>query len=69
MSRRAPLAPKIVCDEPSYDFGERDNNGFVEHNYVVRNAGTLSEIREVRASCGCTAVKPSVDVNAAGRRR
>lgn len=59
----APLAPKIVCDEPSYDFGERDNNGFVEHNYVVRNAGTLSlEIREVRASCGCTAVKPSVDV-------
>lgn len=59
----APLAPKIVCAEPIHDFGERDNSGFVEHNYVVRNEGTLSlEIREVRATCGCTAVKPSVDV-------
>ena len=59
----APLAPKIVCDQPIYDFGTTNNSGFVEHNYPIRNAGTLSlEIRNVRASCGCTAVKPSQSV-------
>jgi hypothetical protein len=57
------LAPKIVCAEPVFDFGEKDNSGFVEHNYAIRNAGTLSlEILGVRASCGCTAVKPSQNV-------
>lgn len=58
-----PLAPKIVCDEPIFDFGEMNNSEFVEHDYPIRNDGTLSlEIRNVRASCGCTAVKPSQDV-------
>ena len=59
----AALKPRIVCDEPNYDFGERDNTEFVEHDYPIRNEGTLSlEIRNVHASCGCTAVKPSQDV-------
>lgn len=63
----AALAPKIVCDEPIFDFGEKSNSEFVEHDYPIRNAGTLSlEIRSVRASCGCTAVKPSQDVVAPG---
>lgn len=58
-----PLAPKIFCDEPIFDFGEKNNSEFVEHDYPIRNTGTLSlEIRNVRASCGCTAVKPSQDV-------
>ena len=57
------LAPKIVCDEPVYDFGEIANHNVVEHEYVIRNAGTLSlEIRSVRASCGCTAVQSSQSV-------
>jgi hypothetical protein len=57
------LAPKITCSEPVYDFGEKSNNEFVEHDYPIRNDGTLSlEIRSVHASCGCTAVKPSQDV-------
>ncbi len=59
----APLAPNIVCDEPNFDFGDMDNTGFVEHDYPIRNTGTLSlEIRDVHASCGCTAVKPSQNV-------
>jgi len=59
----APLKPRIVCDAPVFDFGERNNTEFVEHDYPIRNAGTLSlEIRSVHASCGCTAVKPSQDV-------
>jgi len=57
------LSPKIVCDELTYDFGEKNNTEFVEHDYPIRNEGTLSlEILNVRASCGCTAVKPSQDV-------
>ena len=57
------LAPKIVCTEPVFDFGEKNNSDFVEHDYPIRNEGTLSlEIRGVQASCGCTAVKPSQDV-------
>ena len=59
----AALAPKIVCDAPVFDFGDKNNSEFVEHDYPIRNAGTLSlEIRSVHASCGCTAVKPSQDV-------
>ncbi len=59
----APLAPKIVCPETVFDFGERENTGVVEHDYVVRNEGDLSlEIRNVRASCGCTVVKPAENV-------
>ena len=59
----APLAPRIVCDAAVFDFGEKNNTEVVEHDYLIRNAGTLSlEIREVRASCGCTAAKPSQNV-------
>lgn len=59
----AVLAPQIVCAEPVYDFGEKSNSGFVEHDFPIRNAGTLSlEIVNVHASCGCTAVKPSQNV-------
>lgn len=54
------LAPKIVCAAPAFDFGEKSNTEIVEHDYPIRNAGTLSlEIRDVHASCGCTVVKPS----------
>jgi hypothetical protein len=59
----AEPAPKIVCDEPIFDFGEKGNTEFVEHDYPIRNEGALSlEISDVHASCGCTAVKPSQNV-------
>ncbi|MDR0993462.1 MAG: DUF1573 domain-containing protein [Verrucomicrobiota bacterium] len=65
----AIVAPKIVCAEPVYDFGERSNTEIVEHAYPIQNDGTLSlEIKSVRASCGCTAVKPSRDVIAPGEK-
>ena len=56
-------APKIVCEESSYDFGEALSSTIVEHDYVIRNDGDLSlEIKSVRASCGCTAVNASQDI-------
>ena len=57
------LAPKAVCPEPDYDFGELENTETVEHDYVIRNEGQLSlEILSVKPSCGCTAASPSQKV-------
>ena len=48
-------APKIVCAEPTYHFGEMENAKDVEHTFILKNEGDLSlEIRQVRPSCGCT---------------
>lgn len=56
-------APKLVCEEPVFDFGAVSDAAPVEHDYVIRNDGDLSlEILSVRASCGCTAVNASQNV-------
>jgi hypothetical protein len=48
-------APRIVCDEPVYDYGVVDASTVVEHTFTIRNEGTLTlEISRVHASCGCT---------------
>lgn len=50
--------PKIVCDQPAFDFGAAEPGAVITHEYEVRNAGGLTlEIKQVRASCGCTIVK------------
>lgn len=54
------LAPKLVCAEPIYEFGQMDNNLTVEHTFIIQNTGNLSLIiSQVRTSCGCTAVNIS----------
>lgn len=46
--------PKIVCDEPKFDFGEKDNTETVEHVFRLRNEGDVTlEIARARPSCGC----------------
>ena len=62
------LAPKAVCPEPDFDFGELENTETVEHDYVIRNEGQLSlEILSVKPSCGCTAASPSQKLIAPGQ--
>ena len=52
--------PRLVCDEPVYDFGTMDNSQDVEHTFVLRNEGDLTlEIKNVRVSCGCTVADTS----------
>lgn len=47
--------PRIVCDEPVFDYGTVDASTVVEHTFTIRNEGTLTlEISRVHASCGCT---------------
>lgn len=51
----AAHGPKLVCDQPVYDFGSVDNSQDVEHSFVLKNEGDLTlEIKNVRTSCGCT---------------
>ncbi len=48
-------APKIACNEPTFNFGDVDNSQDVEHTFVVKNEGDLTlEIARARPSCGCT---------------
>lgn len=47
--------PTIFSPEPVYDFGDRDNEQDVKHEFTIVNLGTAPlEIRDVRTSCGCT---------------
>jgi len=52
-------APKIACDEPVWEFEKALEGERVNHKFIVKNTGNEDlEITNVRASCGCTAVKP-----------
>jgi len=56
----APAQPKIACDEPTFNFGEKDQNVTVEHTFVLRNDGNATlQIGNVRTSCGCTVANVS----------
>ncbi|HJA98099.1 MAG TPA: DUF1573 domain-containing protein [Candidatus Alistipes avicola] len=48
--------PKLVFDEPSWDFGTiRETDGPVFHRFVCRNEGDIPGIiLEVTSTCGCT---------------
>lgn len=47
--------PTIFSPEPIFDFGDRDNEQNVKHEFTIVNLGTAPlEIRDVRTSCGCT---------------
>ncbi len=53
-------APKIFSPEPHYNFGEIVEGQIVEHEFEVINKGEDDLIiKDVRASCGCTAAQPS----------
>ncbi|MCX7797520.1 MAG: DUF1573 domain-containing protein [Melioribacter sp.] len=53
-------SPKIYSPEPHYNFGEIVEGQIVEHEFEIINQGNDDLIiKDVRASCGCTAVQPS----------
>lgn len=52
-----PNAPKLRCDEATYDFGETWSGEVIEHAYVIHNDGKSPlEILNVSRTCNCTAV-------------
>ncbi len=53
------VGPKLSVSETSFDFGEIKEGDVVNHDFVVYNTGDdLLVIKDVRASCGCTAALP-----------
>ena len=51
----AAAAPRIVCDRPALDFGERDEGETVHAEFVLRNVGDAPlRIDRLRPACGCT---------------
>ncbi|PIE86243.1 MAG: hypothetical protein CSA05_01650 [Bacteroidia bacterium] len=53
-------APLINFTEKSFDFGTLTQGQSITHEFEFKNAGKSDlMIREVKASCGCTAVKPN----------
>lgn len=60
-------APIIMSPEPLFDFGERDNEEKVTHDFVVKNTGDEPlQITDVKTTCGCTVAKPEVNTLAPG---
>jgi len=49
-------SPKIVCENPVFDFGTLESGTSFRHSFVISNAGNASlELSRVRACCGTTA--------------
>jgi hypothetical protein len=68
-TQTAPAAqgPRIICDEPLFDFGTADSQSTIEHTFVIRNIGdTTLEISQVRPACGCTLANISEKMVAPG---
>lgn len=56
LASAAMAAPKLVCPEPIFNFGERDNEEKVEAVFIIRNEGTETLVIDgVKCACGCTA--------------
>ncbi len=60
-------APVAKFSEASYDFGEMKQGDKKDHTFTLTNDGKSELIiRNIRSSCGCTAVAPSKKVIAPG---
>ena len=48
-------APRLVCDAPTCDFGERKIGEIFDHTFILKNTGEAPlHIKKIRATCGCT---------------
>lgn len=60
-------APVVSYDVESFDFGDIKPGSKVEHTFTLKNTGKRDlVIRDVKSSCGCTAVSPSKNVVSSG---
>jgi hypothetical protein len=60
-------APIVTFDVQSFDFGDIKQGSKVEHLFNLKNTGKKDlVIRDVKSSCGCTAVSPSKNIVSSG---
>jgi hypothetical protein len=56
------LGPKISSQQNEHNFGDISAGKIVTHNFILTNTGDdYLLIKNVHASCGCTAAKPDKD--------
>jgi uncharacterized cupredoxin-like copper-binding protein len=55
----AQFEPKIVLQPAEYSFGEVTEGEVVSYDFTIKNDGNdVLVLKDVRATCGCTAAKP-----------
>lgn len=55
---RTGAQPRLVLEDPSWDFGRIDPGAVLEHRFRLRNAGDAPlALGEPRPSCGCTSAR------------
>ena len=60
-------APIVKFNEEAFDFGDIKQGASVEHTFTLKNEGKRDLIiRDVKTSCGCTAVSPPKNIVTAG---
>lgn len=60
-------APRVKFEATSHDFGQVEKGGRVAHVFHFKNTGKRPlKIRKIRATCGCTTVRPEKKVIPAG---
>jgi len=48
-------APEILCEQPVFYFGERNNSAKIRHTFTLKNVGdAVLKLGEAKTSCGCT---------------
>lgn len=58
MLGKAENGPKLVCDQPVYNFGTVNRSAVVTNVFVIRNEGdTTFAAGMPRSTCSCTAVQ------------
>lgn len=68
VSPAAIAKPVIMSPNPTFDFGEMENDQKVSHDFVIKNAGDEPlEISEVKTTCGCTVADLKVKSLAPGQ--
>ncbi|HJV66106.1 MAG TPA: DUF1573 domain-containing protein [Geomonas sp.] len=61
-------APELSVERGTYDFGTITQGKKVQHNFIIRNSGDAPlQIKQLNASCGCTAARPSTSLVLPGR--
>jgi len=52
--------PCISCEDPIYNFGDKDESDSVKHTFILKNEGDAPlVIQRVDTSCGCTVARNS----------
>lgn len=62
-ARERKNAPHVSFESTTHDFGDVDRQAQVEHVFRFKNTGNKPlKIRKIRATCGCTTIKPEKTV-------